>query len=146
MAISNLDMTTIDTQRQRIISRLVMRRPEEFLVVTIHLWERLASDLVSLIGEGGFQSLYARSMHVTGRTFPWIVLNQSSVPVDLRFTGLKMSLEERDFTDASEASVVLLCTFIDILSSLIGELLTTSILRSAWGDNALDIAVKGQQQ
>lgn len=123
-----------------------MQRPEEFLDVTIHLWERLARDLVTLIGEGGFQSLYSRSVHVTGRTFPWLVLNSPSMQVDFRFTGLKKSFEERDFTEASEASIALLSFFIDILSSLIGELLTTSILRSAWGDDALDIAVKEQQQ
>jgi hypothetical protein len=119
-----------------------MQRPEAGLDVTIHLWERLASELISIIGEGGFQSLYSRSIHLTNVTFPWLVLSHSSQQTDSRFAGLKISLEGRDFTEASEASIALLITFIDILALLIGEPLTTSILRSAWDDGAFDIVGK----
>ncbi len=59
-----------------------------------------------------------------------------------RFENLKISFEGRDFAEASEASIALLIIFIDILASLIGELLTSSILQSAWGDDVLDIAIK----
>lgn len=109
---------------------------------TISLWERLASELISIIGEGGFQSLYARSVHLARAAFPWIVPTHSGADADPRFADLRMSLEGRDFTEAGEASIALLITFIDILALLIGEHLTTSILRSAWGDDALDIAGK----
>lgn len=119
-----------------------MQRPEAGLDVVIHLWERLASELISIIGEGGFQSLYSRSVHLTNVTFPWLMLSHPSQQADSRFAGLKISLEGRDFTEASEASIALLTTFIDILALLIGEPLTTSILRSAWGDGAFDIAGK----
>ena len=61
---------------------------------------------------------------------------------DSRFADLKINLEGRDLTQASEASITLLITFIDILILLIGDLLTTTILRSAWGDDALDTDVK----
>lgn len=119
-----------------------MQRPESILEVTINLWERLASELISIIGEGGFQSLYSRSVHLTNVTFPWLVLRHPLQQTDSRFTGLKMSLEGRDIKEASEASITLLITFIDILAMLIGEQLTTSILCSAWDDDAFDIALK----
>ena len=67
-----------------------------------------------------------------------MVFNHPSQKGDSRFADLRLSLEQRNFTDASEASITLLITFIDILALLIGELLTSSILRSAWGDNVLD--------
>lgn len=121
------------------IKRTVMQRPEAVADAAISLWERLASELISIIGEGGFQSLYARSAHLTGATFPWMVLKHPGKEPDSRFADFRMSLEGRDFTEASEASIALLITFIDILALLIGEHLTTSILRSAWGDDALDI-------
>lgn len=117
-----------------------MQRPEAMLDVTISLWERLASELISIIGEGGFQSLYSRSVHITRVTFPWIVPSHPWQRTDSRFEDLKISFERQDFTEvseASEASITLLITFIDILALLIGELLTTSILGSAWGDDAL---------
>lgn len=139
-------MATIDAQRHQIIRMAVLQRPEAMLDVTIGLWGRLAADLISIIGEGGFQSLYARSVHLTSVSFPWLALNHPSQPTDSRFAGLRTSLEGRDFTEASEASIALLTTFIDILTLLIGELLTTSILRSAWGDAAFDTAAKELQQ
>ena len=137
-----LIMATHDDQRHRMIKRAVMQRPEAIVDVTIHLWQRLASELISIIGEGGFQSLYSRGVHLTRVTFPWIVPSHSSQPTDSAFAGLKICLAGRDFKEASEASAALLNTFIDILIALIGELLTTSILRSAWGDDAVDIVGK----
>jgi hypothetical protein len=128
------------------IRKAIMQRPEAVQDVTISLWELLASELVSIIGEGGFQSLYARSVHLTGARFPWLQLRHPLQASDSRFAGLKMSLEGRDSAEAAEASICLLTTFIDILALLIGELLTIRILRSAWGDDALDIAVKESQK
>lgn len=119
-----------------------MRRPEAMQDVTLQLWERLASELISIIGEGGFRSLYARSIHLVSATFPWMEHASSLQPADSRFDGLKTSFEGRSLTEISEASMTLLITFIDILAALIGEPLTISILRSAWGDDAQDIAEK----
>jgi len=124
------------------IKSAVTQRPEAILSVTVNLWERLASELISIIGEGGFQSLYSRSVHLTSASFPWIVHSHPWQRTDSQFENLKISFEGRDFSETSAASIALLVTFIDILAILIGELLTTSILRSAWGDDALDIAGK----
>lgn len=133
-------MATIDDQRHQMIRTVIMRRPDAIGDVTLHLWERLASELTSIIGDGGFQSLYARSVHLTRATFPWIVLSQPAMSTASVFVSLKECLEERDSKVACEASITLLNIFIDILILLIGELLTTSILRSAWGDDAVNIA------
>lgn len=142
IAITNQFMATINARRQQLIRKAVTQRPEAIADVTTHLWERLASELISIIGEGGFQSLYSRSTHLNGVAFPWMVRNNPGKETASRFATLKMCLEGRDFTEASEASIALLNTFVDILALLIGEDLTTSILRSAWGDDALDIAGK----
>lgn len=123
-----------------------MQRPEAAIDLTIILWERLASELISIIGEGGFQSLYSRSVHLTRAKFPWMVLSHPWQRTDSRFPDLRISFEGREFTEVSEASIALLITFIDILAVLIGELLTTSILSSAWGDDVLDIAGKELDQ
>lgn len=126
------------------IQRAVLQRPDAYLDKTVHLWERLAAELISIIGEGGFDSLYARSIHLSKAAFPWLGHSPASPaqPTDSRFAAVKMSLEGRDFAEASQASIHLLTTFIDILALLIGEHLTTNMLRSAWGDDALEPAVK----
>lgn len=123
-----------------------MRRPDAVSDTSVQLWEQLSTELIHLIGEGGFQALYERSVHIVKRDFPWLVASVSPQPGDARFASLKIRLAGRDSTEASKASITLLITFIDILANLIGEILTTSILRSAWGDDASDSAVKEIQK
>ena len=141
-AIKHSFMAKIDTQRHQIIRQALLQRPEAALEVTIDLWERLASKLIAIIGEGGFESLYARSVHLTNVDFSWIVLDPSSQQSVGRFAALRSSLEGRDVAEMREASVALMITFVDILCLLIGALLTTSILSSAWGDDVVKLAEK----
>lgn len=119
-----------------------MQRPDAIIDITIGLWEQLASELVTIIGAGGFNALYSRSAHMVNSAFPWVVVSPPSQPANSQFTSLKACLEGRDIAEASEASIALLVTFIDILALLIGELLTTGILHSAWGEGVLNTASK----
>lgn len=123
-----------------------MRRPDAVPDTSVQLWEQLSTELILLIGEGGFQALYERSVHLAKETFPWLVASVPPQVGDTRFASLKFRLAGRNRTEASEASIALLITFIDIVANLIGEILTTSILRSAWGDDASDSAVKEIQK
>ena len=102
----------------------------------IVLWEQLAAQIVAIIGVGGFNSLYARSLFLTQSSFPWLTGCALSCSVEERFTALKSAIETQVPADALEANKRLLCTFTDILASLIGEELTSSILRTAWGGHA----------
>ncbi len=124
------------------IRRAVTQRPDAVVDVSIRLWDKLAHELVSIIGERGFQSLYKRSLHLTAATFPWMALDSSASKNAAGFADLKKCLAEQDAAIAGEASAALLTTFIDTLASLIGELLTSSILQSAWDDEASDTVVK----
>ena len=129
-------MGSIIDQRHDIVDKAVMQRPDALVDVTILLWERLAVELISIIGEEGFQSLYARSGHLIIVTYPWLLLDHGSQSSDSRFAGLQMSA----------ASKALLITFVDILALLIGDLLTASILRSAWINETFNKVVKGIQK
>ena len=91
---------------------------------------------------GGFESLYARSVFLGQATFPWFAAIALASQSTHRFAGLRMSFAAQDPTQVSSANTLLLVTFTDILASLIGEHLTTSILRSAWGSGASETAVK----
>jgi hypothetical protein len=115
-----------------------LQRPEALVDVTVSLWEKLAVELVSLIGDGGFQSVYLRSGMLAAKRYPWIVLDSSLQQTELQFAGLRSSLESQGLKEAGEASILLLSTFLDILTSLIGELLMTNLLHSAWGDDVFN--------
>lgn len=123
-----------------------MRQPDEIVDVTITLWNQLAHELTPIIGKASFQSLYSRSVHLINVTFPWLMLSQPPQQASSQFADLKTSLEARDSAEASVASITLLITFSDTLALLIGELFATSILRSAWGDDALGTVEKEHPQ
>ena len=122
--------------RHQIIESLTASHPEKTADAAIVLWEQMATQIIAIIGAGGFNSLFARSLFLTQSSFPWFTGCELSCPVDQRFTALKNCLGEQAPGDAIEANNRLLCTFTDILAALIGEELTSSILRSAWGDHA----------
>ena len=138
-------MPTSDIRRQQLIEAAMANGANDVADVAIQRWQHLASQLISIIGEGGFNALYIRSVYLTQATHPWIVLDEASHGGDFRFINLKNSLKGQSATEASEASFMLILTFTNILASLIGEALTTSILSSAWGDNASDRDVAGKE-
>jgi len=129
-------METTDQLRHQLIERLMARHTEKVAYAAIGLWEPLATQVVSLVGEEGFNSLYARSAFVAQSKFPWLAAHSLSPQTDLRFVELKTSLEGQIAAQARAANNLLLTTFTDILAALIGEQLTAGILRSAWGDDA----------
>ena len=122
--------------RHQIIESLTAAPPENAVDAAIVLWEQLATQIVAIVGVGGFNSLYARSLFLTQSRFAWLTGCELSSPADQRFIALKKCLEGQAPADAIEANHQLLCTFTDILAALIGEALTSSILRSTWGDHA----------
>ena len=128
-------METNDLLRHQMINNLMAQPAEKVADTAINLWEQMATQIISIVGNGGFNSLYARSVFLSQSTFPWLAADPLSPQPDHRFSELKMSLEGQMPAQAREANSLLLITFTDILASLIGEQLTIRILRSAWGDS-----------
>ena len=124
------------------IFSLTAQRPEDVAGLAVQLWGSLALELIPIVGEAGFTILYARSLHITQRIYPWIAAASAPQATDSQFASLKTQLEARPFTEAGEGFEALLVTFIDILALLIGEPLTTSILHAAWGDSASEITIR----
>ena len=133
-----LIMETSDILRQKIIKSLIAQPTEKVADSAIDLWEQLAAQIISIVGEGGFNSLYARSVFLTQSTFPWLPACSLSSQThhDHRFAELKASFEAQTSAQADAANSQLLIVFTDILASLIGEDLTNRMLRSAWGNDA----------
>lgn len=129
-------METGSLLRHRIIKSLMAQHTEKAADAAINLWEQMATQIISIVGEGGFNSLYARSAFLTQSTFLWLAASPLLPQNDHRFAKLKMSFEGQTPAQVIEANSLLLITFTDILASLIGEQLTTSILRSAWSNDA----------
>lgn len=118
------------------IDKAVRRRPEAHVDGSIELWESLAAELRVIIGDRGFESLYARSLHKAGAAYPWLAPDPQHPPqaAAAALALLAARLNEREPHEAQAASAAMLNIFTDTLILLIGELLTTTILRQAWGD------------
>jgi len=130
-------MESRDLLRHQIIESLITHRTEKVADAAMNVWEKLATEIISVVGEEGFNSLYARSLFLTQSSFPWLAARSVSPQSDHRFAELKIHLAEQTPVQARVANILLLITFTDILTALIGEALTTSILRSAWGSEEL---------
>lgn len=122
--------------RHSTIRDRIAMNPEEAVNAAIKLWEQMATEIVSIVGEIGFNSLYSRSLSLTQATFPWVAASSKLPLADQRFPELKVDFERQPPDIVSAANCLLLITFTDILASLIGEQLTTTILSSAWDNNA----------
>jgi hypothetical protein len=121
------------------IEQAVRRRSGAHADISILLWESLAAELRVIIGERGFESLYARSLFRASTTIAWLAPHPPQACADA-FRLLAARLTAREPADAQTASAVLLNIFTDTLILLIGELLTNSILRKAWGDDVVNHA------
>lgn len=130
-------METIDLPRHQLIKSLMAQPTEKVADTAIKVWEQMAIQIILIVGEDGFNALYARSLFLAQSTFPALATGPLAPQSDNRFAGLKTSLEAQNSAQASEATTLLLITFTDILSSLVGETLTTHILGLAWGIDPL---------
>lgn len=137
-------MAKKNIRRDQLIQGAIAKGNGEIADVSILLWQPLTSQLVSIMGEGGFSSLYSRSLYLTNTTYPWLAPSDSPQFAKSRFANLKTILEKQSVGDATQGSCALFITFTDILASLIGEQLTIDILRSAWIDDASDTDVATQ--
>lgn len=122
--------------RQQSIEKLAAARDQGYADPAIGLWERMATQIIALMGETGFDSLYARSVFLARSTFPWLTEPTETGPGVGRFAALRANLDENPPELASDANRLLLVIFTDTLASLIGEPLTERVLHAAWGDFA----------
>ena len=127
-------MQTIGMLRHQTIESLASQPTEMAVDALIALWDRVSAQIILLVGEGGFDSLFERSVHLSQSQYPWLSVSLLAGQTERRFSNLKLSLQAQPQALASEANRLLLVTFTDILASLIGESLTASVLDSAWGD------------
>lgn len=126
-------------QRHDMIERAVRRRSAAPLDASILLWEALAAELVPVIGDRGFASLYSRSLFQACTKFPWLALPGERAE-DETFPMLAARRVPNDPAEAANACAGLLIIFTDTLILLIGEFITNSILSKAWGDDLVNIA------
>ena len=136
---------TVETNKnfwQQLLESALAGLPDAVVPNTIRLWEQLAPELISIMGEGGFKPLYARSIRLASKQHAWLLPCTTKPITGVRFTDLAACLQAQDIVDAQQASLDLFTIFLDVLASLIGEELTTHLLHSAWSNKISETPAK----
>jgi hypothetical protein len=98
-------MGTSDVLRHQRIKHLVTRHTDDAASVAVGLWAQMAVQIVSIIGENGFHSLYARSVLLAQPQFPWLVIDPPLAGDCDRFVELKKCFEGQIPAQVNEANV-----------------------------------------
>jgi len=99
---------------------------------TLNTWRQVMDRLAPVIGAGGVDALFSRSLHVTSKTFPWLAMAGNNGSSAALLASLKVRLAGQETAAAAEASDVLLVNFTELLATLIGASLTERLLAPVW--------------
>jgi hypothetical protein len=91
------------------------------------VYDKLDAHLAPLLGSAGVRALLARSAQLTQSDFSFLA---SAFPENS--TKLRECLKAQDPAVATESAAALFGTFFTLITTFIGERLTTQALRSAW--------------
>jgi hypothetical protein len=99
---------------------------------TLNIWHQMATLLVPIIGTRGVEVLFNRSLQLTSRSFPRLVIIGDNGDNAVLLATLKENLAVSATNDAMEAGHALLVTYTELLSTLIGDSLTKRLLSPVW--------------
>lgn len=100
---------------------------------TSETWMLISAQLIPVIGGNGVDAILNRALYLTRAAFPW--LTGLDEPVDHESFPLRISMRMagREPFTAAQASSSLFITFIELLSTLIGNSLTNRLLAPVCG-------------
>lgn len=127
-------MESSKSLRYELIKNYVAQCTEKDADGLIFLWQRMAVEIVALVGEGGFNSLYERCIGLTQISFPWLEIDPTLAHSVHRYAELQLRFEEQSTAQSIAANNQLLVIFTDLLASLIGEQIVAVILNTAMGN------------
>ena len=92
------------------------------------VYDKLHAHLSPIVGDAGVQLLFVRSAKLAQGEFAWI----AEVSILDGSTKLRDSLQAQDPAVATESAAALFGTFFTLITTFIGERLTSQVLRAAW--------------
>lgn len=99
---------------------------------TVAMWLEAAIRLTPVIGGEGVDMLFHRALHMSAKSYPWLVVTTKKSGRTELLVALQAHLSDRDAALTLEAGGTLLVTFADLLANLIGESLTDRLLGPIW--------------
>ncbi|MEO4012591.1 hypothetical protein ACIQU2_25615 [Pseudomonas sp. NPDC098740] len=136
-------MSTLSEESRQIVASLVHRVGPNADIATVaqaiaSILQDMDAALTPIIGQPGVVALYRRSLHLCASRHPRLAGTYESVQASLDLTSLKSVLVEQSETDALFFGELLLTTFYELLTTLIGPSLTARLLRGVWEPSLSD--------
>lgn len=98
----------------------------------ISILQDIDSSLTPILGPQGVAALYRRSLHLCLSNHPHLASVYAELQASLDLTALQAVLVEQSAAEAMFFGEVLLITFHELLTTLIGSSLTSRLLRGVW--------------
>lgn len=144
-------MTSPETAvlRER-VARVITRRigsetgPDAVAVAARLTHDDLTAVFAPLISSAGVDALWGRALDLTRREYP-AGGGDDDARTNEPFARASLWLARQVPSVATEAAAAMFATFAELLTTLIGEPLTTRYLEKAWPDGFSDARPKGKK-
>jgi hypothetical protein len=130
-----------DSIRTTLAQRAGLLGADATVEATAATWRLVAAQLAPVIGARGLEVLFGRALHMTSATYRWLAVSKDRGGRADALPSLAECLARQDPATAAEASYTLLLTFTELLTTLIGESLTTRLLAPVWAGTAQESAL-----
>ena len=136
-------MSTLSEESRQIVASLACRVGPNADVARIaeaivSILQAMDAALTPIIGRQGVVAMYRRSVHLCACAHPQLAGVNDSVQAAPDLVALKSVLVEQSAVDALHLGEVLLTTFYELLTTLIGPSLTARLLRDVWEPSLSD--------
>lgn len=136
-------MSTLSEESRQIVASLTHRVGPNADIATVaeaiaSILQAMDAALSPIIGQQGVAALYRRSLHLCVSKHSRLAGTYDSVQAFPDLTALKSVLVEQSEADALFFGEVLLTTFYELLTTLIGPSLTARLLRDVWEPTSSD--------
>lgn len=136
-------MSTLSEESRQIVASLAHRVGpnadiERVAYAIISTLQDMDEALSPIIGQQGVAALHRRSLHLCVSTHPRLAGTYDSVQPTMDLRVLSSVLVEQSDNDALFFGEVLLTTFYELLTTLIGPSLTARLLRDVWEPSLSD--------
>ncbi|MCV2352258.1 hypothetical protein [Paucibacter sp. Y2R2-4] len=88
--------------------------------------------LVPIVGQRGVAALFSRSLHQCVKSLPWLGAGERQLPLEFSWVVLRPLIALQPRAEAQAAVCLMLQTFCELLTKLVGRPLTERLLRSPW--------------
>ena len=145
-------MTSAETTvlRQRLVRVITRRVGSSTGASAVAAAARLTHDdltavLAPLISSSGVEALWGRAFDLAQREYPADERRGDNSTTEEPFAQVSLWLERQGPSAATDAAAAIFAAFAQLLTTLIGEPLTTRYLEKAWPDGFSDAQPKGKK-